>query len=127
MIRVLVVDDQVLVRAGLRAVLEGEHDIEIVGEATTGTQALLLVAGSLPDVVLLDARLRDMPATEVCRAVRTLLPAAAVGILATAADDADMRQQWLCAGARGFVLNDIARRDLAPTIRELAGGGSVPA
>ena len=127
MIRVLVVDDHVLVRAGLRAVLEGEQDIKIVAEAATGTQALLLVAGSLPDVVLLDARLRDMPVTEVCRAVRTLRPTAAVGILATAADDADMRRQWVCAGARGFVLKDIARRDLAPTIRELAGGGSVPA
>jgi DNA-binding NarL/FixJ family response regulator len=120
MIRVLVVDDQVLVRAGLRAVLQGEQDIEIVAEAATGAQALMLVAGSVPDVVLLDARLRDMPVTEACRAVRALLPAVAVGILATDADAAELRQQWLCAGARGFVLKDIARRDLAPTIRELA-------
>ena len=124
MIRVLVVDDHVLVRAGLRAVLQAERDIEVVGEAATGTQALLLAPGSLPDVVLLDARLRDMPATEVCRSLRSMLPTVAVAILATSADD-DVVRESVGAGASGFLLKDIAQRDLAPSIRELAGGASV--
>ncbi len=124
MIRVLVVDDHVLVRAGLRAVLLAEHDIEVVGEAETGTQALMLAPGSLPDVVLLDARLRDMPVTEVCRSLRAMLPTVAVAIMATSADEEVVRAA-VGAGASGLLLKDISRDELAPSIRGLAGGTSV--
>jgi DNA-binding NarL/FixJ family response regulator len=123
-IRVLIVDDHELVRAGLRALLQAEPDVEIVAEAGTGSQAIAQARGSRPDVVLLDARLPDMPGADVCRGLCEVLPDVAVAILTTFTDD-DLVRECVRAGARGYLLKEIPRLDLASSIRALAGGDSV--
>jgi two-component system response regulator DevR len=123
-IRVLIVDDHELVRAGLRSVLQAEPDLEIVGEASTGSLALAQARRLGPEVVLLDARLPDMPGPDVCRSLCEALPDIAVAILTTFTDD-ELVRQCVRAGARGYLLKEIPRLDLAASIRSLAAGESV--
>lgn len=123
-IHVLIVDDHELVRAGLRSVLHAEPDVEIVGEAATGSAALAQARRLQPEVVLLDARLPDMPGADVCRSLCEMLPGVAVAILTTFTDD-ELVRQCVRAGARGYLLKEIPRLDLAASIRSLASGESV--
>jgi two-component system, NarL family, response regulator DevR len=123
-IRVLIVDDHEMVRAGLRTLLEPELDVEIVGEAGTGSQALAQAKRTRPDVVLLDARLPDMPGPDVCRALCEALPDVVVAILTTFSDD-ELVRQCVRAGARAYLLKEIPRLDLAASVRSLAAGESV--
>jgi DNA-binding NarL/FixJ family response regulator len=123
-IRVLIVDDHELVRAGLRALLQAEPDVEIVAEAATGSQALVQGKRLQPDVVLLDARLPDMAGPDVCRGLCEALPDVAVAILTTFTDD-ELVRQCVRAGAKGYLLKEIPRLDLAASIRSLANGESV--
>jgi len=123
-VRVLIVDDHELVRAGLRAVLHAESDVEIVAEAGTGSGALAQARRFRPEVVLLDARLPDMPGPDVCRSLCEALPDVAVAILTTFTDD-ELVRQCVRAGARGYLLKEIPRLDLAASIRSLAAGESV--
>jgi two-component system, NarL family, response regulator DevR len=123
-IRVLIVDDHELVRAGLRTLLQAEPDVEIVAEAATGSQALIHGRQLRPEVVLLDARLPDMAGPDVCRGLCEALPDVAVAILTTFTDD-DLVRQCVRAGARGYLLKEIPRLDLAASIRALASGESV--
>jgi two-component system, NarL family, response regulator DevR len=123
-IRVLIVDDHELVRAGLRTLLQAEPDIEIVADAATGGQALAQARRVRPEVVLLDARLPDMPGADVCRSLCAALPEVAVAILTTFTDD-ELVRQCVRAGARGYLLKEIPRLDLASSIRALAKGESV--
>ena len=123
-IRVLIVDDHELVRAGLRSLLQPEADIEIVGEVATGSQAPVQGRRLRPDVVMLDARLPDMPGPDVCRGLCEALPDTAVAILTTFSDD-ELVRQCVRAGARGYLLKEIPRLDLAASIRALAGGESI--
>jgi two-component system response regulator DevR len=123
-IRVLIVDDHELVRVGLRTLLQAEDDVEVVGEAGTGSQALSQARRLKPDVALLDARLPDMPGADVCRDLCEALPDLAVAILTTYTDD-DVVRQCIRAGARGYLLKEIPRIDLASSIRSLATGESV--
>jgi DNA-binding NarL/FixJ family response regulator len=123
-IRVLIVDDHELVRAGLRTLLMAEPDVEIVAEVATGSQALWHAKRLRPEVVLLDARLPDMAGPDVCRALCDALPDVAVAILTTFTDD-DLVRQCVRAGARGYLLKEIPRLDLAASIRSLADGESV--
>jgi two-component system response regulator DevR len=123
-IRVLIVDDHELVRAGLRSLLMTEPDLEIVAEAATGSQALSHARRLRPEVVLLDARLPDMAGADVCRGLCEALPDVAVAILTTFTDDEQVRQ-CVRAGARGYLLKEIPRLDLAASIRALASGESV--
>jgi two-component system, NarL family, response regulator DevR len=123
-IRVLIVDDHELVRAGLRALIALESDLEIVGEAATGSQALAQARRVAPDVILLDARLPDMPGAEACRELCEASPDVAVAILTTYSDD-DLVRQCVRAGARGYLLKEIPGLDLAASIRSLAAGESV--
>jgi two-component system, NarL family, response regulator DevR len=123
-IRVLIVDDHELVRAGLRSLLQTEPDVEIVAEAATGSQALVQGKRLQPDVVLLDARLPDMAGPDVCRGLCEALPDVAVAILTTFTDD-ELVRQCVRAGAKGYLLKEIPRLDLAASIRSLASGESV--
>ncbi len=123
-IRVLIVDDHELVRAGLRALLEAEPDLEVVGDASTGSHALALAQRLRPQVVLLDARLPDMSGPEVCRALYAAVPEIVVAMLTTFTDDELVRQS-IRAGAVGYLLKEIPRMDLATGIRALATGESV--
>jgi two-component system response regulator DevR len=112
------------VRAGLRTLLQGELDLDIVGEAGTGSQALTQSQRLRPQVILLDARLPDMSGPDVCRELCAALPEVAVGILTTFSDD-ELVRECVRAGARGYMLKEIAGLDLAASIRALADGESV--
>ncbi|SEL20567.1 response regulator [Nonomuraea pusilla] len=120
-IRVLLVDDDALVRAGLSMILGGTGDIEIVGEAGDGAQVPPLVAARRPDVVLMDIR---MPGVDGLTATETLRAAPSppeVVVLTTFHADAQVLRA-LRAGAAGFLLKDIAPADLVDAIRRVAAG-----
>ncbi len=119
MIRVLLVDDHRLIRAGLRALCESESDIEVVGEASDGREAVQLAASTAPDVVLMDLR---MPKQDGIRTTRTILgarPSIRVLVLTTFDDD-DHLYPALEAGACGFLVKDAAPAELLDSIRRAA-------
>ena len=124
MIRVVVVEDQLLVRRGIRTLLELLPDIEIAGEAADGDAALTVVAETRPDVVLLDLRMPGRDGIGVLEELRRrgqLLPT----IILTTFDDDDAVLQAIRAGARGFLLKDVSLERLAEGIRAVARGESV--
>lgn len=123
-IRVLIVDDHELVRAGLRTILAADPAIDVVAEAATGAQALALAREHRPQVVLLDAHLPDIGGAEVCRQLHADLPDVAVAMLTTFSDD-DLVRRCVGAGANGYLLKDIERLDLGRNIRALARGEAV--
>lgn len=123
-VRVLLVDDHELVRAGLRSMLVGDCGISVVGDAGTGASAIAQARSLDPDVVLLDARLPDMPGDEVCRQLLAHSPGVAVVILTTFAED-DLVRRCVRAGARGYLLKDIARLDLGRNLRAVMRGEAV--
>ena len=121
-IRVLIADDQTLVRNGLRMILEVEPDIELVGEATDGIEAVQLGRDAEPDVVLMDIR---MPAMDGLEATRQLLggrPTTTRVLILTTFDADEYVYQALQAGASGFVLKDIPPEQLVDAIRTVAKG-----
>jgi two-component system, NarL family, response regulator DevR len=123
-IRVMVVDDHEVVRAGLRTLLQAEPDIQVVAEAATGSQALIQASRIRPQIVLLDARLPDMAGADVCRNLYEALPDVVVAILTTFSDE-ELVRACVRAGARGYLLKEIPSLDLAANIRSLANGESV--
>nr|WP_276514828.1 response regulator transcription factor [Nocardia transvalensis] len=117
----MLVDDQQLVRAGLRMLCENADDLEVVGEAATGTEAVRLAAHTRPDVVLMDLR---MPGMDGIRATATILadrPATRVLALTTFDDD-DHLYPALAAGACGFLVKDASPTELLDGIRRAASG-----
>ena len=123
MIRVLLVDDQDLVRAGLRGVLREQFGFEIVGECADGTEVLAAVAACEPDIVLMDVRrplLDGVAATRRLRAGRPSLPVLAL----TTFDDDEALAGMLRAGAAGFVLKEIPGEELHRAVRIVAEGGA---
>ena len=123
-IRVLIVDDHELVRAGLRALLAPDPGIDVVAEAATGSEAIALARERRPDVVLLDARLPDLDGAQVCRRLRAELPGVAVSMLTTFSDD-DLVRECVRAGAQGYLLKEIEHLDLGRSLRALARGEGV--
>lgn len=121
MIKVVVVDDQALLRAGLRALLEAEDDIVVVGEAADGAAAVDVVLAAHPDVVLMDIR---MPRLDGIEATRRLLAAGSrARILVLTTFDADEYVvEALRTGAAGFLLKDGPPERLAPAVRTVAAG-----
>jgi DNA-binding NarL/FixJ family response regulator len=122
-IRVLLVDDQSLVRAGFRVLLETAGDIEVVGEAATGEQAIALAASTRPEVVLMDIRMPVMDGLEATRRIVSdpKLHDIRVLILTTFETD-EYVFQALRSGASGFVVKDILPPDLLSAIRVVASG-----
>jgi DNA-binding NarL/FixJ family response regulator len=120
-IRVVVADDQELVRTGLRMVLEVEDDIELVGEARDGAEAVQLVRELDPDVVLMDIRMPDVDGLEATRRILHDGAGPRVVIL-TPVDLDEYVYQALQAGASGFVLKDIPPEQLVAAIRAVAAG-----
>ncbi|MGV9680195.1 response regulator [Nocardia sp. NPDC003482] len=120
-IRVLLVDDQRLVRAGLRMLCSNAADLEVVGEAASGAEAVRLAERTRPDVVLMDLR---MPGMDGIRATATILAARpATRVLAlTTFDDDDHLYPALAAGACGFLVKDASPTDLLDGIRRAARG-----
>jgi DNA-binding NarL/FixJ family response regulator len=123
-VRVLIVDDHLVVRVGLRALLEVTAQIVVAGETGSGREALSLVASERPDVVLLDLRLPDIGGIEVCRRIKDETPSPAVLFLTSYADDRTILAA-MEAGADGYLLKDATGPDLAPLILTAAAGGSV--
>ena len=122
-IRILLVDDQRLMREGLRILLEMEPDLEIAGEATNGQEALDTYAAIEPDVVLMDVRMPGMDGVEATWRLRERWPSARVVILTTFDDD-EYVFEGLRAGARGYLLKDVSGHDLAEAVRTVAAGGA---
>ena len=124
LIRVLLVDDQKLMREGLRVLLEMEPDLEVVGEAEDGQAALAAYAEHQPDVVLMDIRMPGMDGVEATRRLRERWPDARVIILTTFDDD-EYVFEGLRAGALGYLLKDVSGHELAEAVRTVAGGGAL--
>jgi DNA-binding NarL/FixJ family response regulator len=120
-IRVLLADDQTLVRDGFRMILEAQDDLEIVGEAADGEHAVSLAAEHRPDLVLMDIRMPRMDGIAATRAITTSRPQTRVLVLTTFDLD-DYVYDALLAGASGFMLKDVGRNDLVTAVRVVAGG-----
>jgi len=120
-IRILIADDHLIVRDGLRLILETNADFELVGEAADGAQAVELACALAPDVVLMDLRMPRMDGLEAIAALRRQCPAVAVVILTTYNED-DLMRRGLQAGARGYLLKDTDRRTLFDTLYAAARG-----
>ena len=123
-IRVFLLDDHELVRRGVRELLEGEGDIEVVGEASTAAEALARVPAVRPRVAVLDVRLPDGSGVEVCRELRSQFPELACLMLTSFSDDEALLGAVM-AGASGYVLKDIRGGDLVGAVRTVAAGGSL--
>lgn len=123
-IRVLLVDDQRLMRDGLRTLLELEDDLVVVGEAASGEAAVNAFAGLQPDVVLMDVRMPGVDGVEATRRIRAHWPDARVIILTTFDDD-EYVFEGLRAGAQGYLLKAIAGAELAGAIRIVMAGGAL--
>ncbi|MEV0443251.1 response regulator transcription factor [Streptomyces spectabilis] len=123
-IRVFLLDDHEVVRRGLRDLLEGEPDIEVVGDAGTGAQALVRGPALRPDVAVLDVRLPDGDGIRVCRELRSLMPDLAC-LMLTSFDDEDALLDAIMAGAAGYVLKQIKGSDLVTAVRTVASGQSL--
>ena len=124
MIRVMLVDDQNLVRKGVRSLLELSPEIEVVAEASDGVEALRLIPAAAPDVMLLDMRMPEMSGLDVLRTLSqagTLPPT----IILTTFDDDELVLAGIQAGARGYLLKDVALDELVRAIRTVAEGGSI--
>lgn len=126
MISVILVDDQDLVRAGLRLLLERDPDIEVVGEAENGRNGVRLAQRTRPDVVLMDIR---MPGVDGLEATRTIvqdstLKATRVVVLTTFDEDEDI-QAAIRAGAAGYLLKDISPDELRRAVHVVAGGDAL--
>jgi DNA-binding NarL/FixJ family response regulator len=123
-IKVAIADDHSLVRQGLRRYLDTAPDLEVVGEAATGEEALGLVEKASPDIVLLDIRMPEMDGLEAARRIRERFPQVGV-IMLTAYDDRQFVVEAVRAGARGYVLKARDAEHLIQTVRLVAGGNMV--
>ncbi len=119
--RIVIVDDHMIVRRGLRSLLEDEADFVVVGETGDGETALWLIPQLRPDLALIDIRLSDMTGVELCRALRRYdLPTRLV--ILTAFLDRDLLHQALNAGANGYLLKDAENVDLVRNLRLVLAG-----
>ena len=124
-VRVLLVDDHPIVRAGVRSLIDRRDDIAVVGEAASGEEAIALARHLQPDVVLCDLRLGDgLDGVQTTRQLRAEHPAPAVIILTTFDRDAEILGA-IEAGAAGYLLKDVAPDEIVQAIRRAASGGLV--
>jgi DNA-binding NarL/FixJ family response regulator len=124
MIKVLIADDQTLVRQGIRTLLEMDPGIAVVGEATDGAETVEAVLANAVDVLLLDIRMPRQDGIAVLRTLsaRNALPPT---LILTTFDDSDVVLDGIRAGARGFLLKDVSYQQLLASIRAVAGGATV--
>ncbi|HLK44169.1 MAG TPA: response regulator transcription factor [Thermoleophilia bacterium] len=121
MIRVLIVDDHAVVRAGIRLLLDAESDLEPVGEAGDANEAVAQAAALTPDVVLLDVTMPGQSGVDAIPAVLAAAPGARV-LMLSMHDDPAYARSALSAGASGYMLKEAAYVDLVAAIRQVAGG-----
>ena len=120
-IRVLVVDDHPLMREGIAAVIAGQSDLVLAGEASDGREAVEAYEALGPDVVLMDLRMPGMDGIEAIAAIRARWPQARIIVLTTYRGDVQVVRA-LSAGASGYLLKSLLRRELLDTIRDVHGG-----
>ncbi|WP_030486482.1 response regulator [Micromonospora chokoriensis] len=120
-IRMVLADDQTLVRAGFRGLLDHSDDLEVVGEASNGAQAIDMVAATRPDIVLMDVRMPVLDGVKATAAIVERFPAVRVIVLTTFELD-EYVFEALRAGASGFLLKDIEPDELRQAVRVVAGG-----
>ncbi len=123
-IRALIVDDHALFRRGLEMVLESEPDIELVGQASDGEEAIQRAGESLPDVVLMDVRMPRSSGIEACRALKNVAPSTKI-VMLTISDEEDDLFDAIRAGASGYLLKDIPLDEVADAVRAVHGGQSL--
>jgi DNA-binding NarL/FixJ family response regulator len=125
-IRVVLVDDQVLVRAGLRALLDNEHDIEVVGEGGDGTEAVRLAREMVPEVMLMDIRMPGVDGLEATKAIAAEPRLADVRIVILTTFDLDEYVfEGLRSGASGFLVKDTEPAELVRAVRAVAAGDAL--
>jgi DNA-binding NarL/FixJ family response regulator len=120
-IRILTVDDHQLLREGIAAVLESQEDMTVVGEASSGREAIESFRRLRPDVTLMDLRMPDMNGIEAIAGIRAEFPNARIVVLTTYAGDAQAAAA-LRAGASGYLLKNLVRKELIETIRTVHSG-----
>lgn len=120
-LRVMICDDHEMVREGLRTLLVEESDLEVVGEATNGLEALAMVQELQPDVLLMDAKMPEMDGIQATKAIRERAPKVHIVILTTFLEGKQVREA-IQAGAEGYLLKDIQKADLVRAIRNAAEG-----
>ena len=123
-IRVLVADDHVLFRRGLQMVLQAEGDMEVVGEAGDGIEALRRAEELLPDVVLMDVRMPKQTGIEACLAIKEAVPSTRIVMLTISDEESDLFEA-VRAGANGYLLKDIPGDEIAAGIRAVHTGHSL--
>ena len=119
----LIVDDHALFRRGLQMVLDGESDIEVVGEAADGHQALERAQELMPDVVLMDVRMPRRSGIEATREIRDALPHVRVLMLTVSDEEADLYEA-IKAGASGYLLKEVSTDEVPEAIRSVVAGQS---
>ncbi|WP_217179497.1 response regulator transcription factor [Streptomyces sp. AC495_CC817] len=122
MIRVLLVDDHAMLRAGFRTILDSQPDITVVGEAATGAEAVAQASALLPDVITMDVQMPDMDGIEATRRIIADPAVGAAIAIVTTFDRDDYLYQALDAGAAGFLLKNAGPEDLITAVRALAAG-----
>jgi len=123
-IRVILADDQPLIRAGLRMLIEQTPDIDVAGEAGSGTQAVRLARDTSPDVVVMDIRMPGMDGIEATQMITSGDTSTRV-LMLTTFDDDDYVYGALRAGASGFLVKDMALEDILTAIRAVAAGDAI--
>ncbi|MGI9060847.1 MAG: response regulator [Ktedonobacteraceae bacterium] len=123
-IRLMIVDDHEVVRLGMRAAFELEPDINVVGEASNGAEALAKIAVLAPQLILMDIRMEKMGGIEACREIKSRYPEVQVLMITSYSDD-DAVLASLLAGASGYLLKNVSRAELLRSIRLVASGQSL--
>ena len=123
-IRLLIVDDHEVVRLGLRAAFELEPDINVVGEASDGAEALVKMSVLAPQLILMDVRMERMSGIEACREIKSLYPDVSI-LMITSYTDNEAVFASLLAGASGYLLKNLSRAELLRSIRLVASGQSL--
>ena len=121
--RLIIADDEALIREGIQAMLESEPDLEVVGEATNGREALELCREVCPDLVLMDVRMPVMDGLEATRKIKRECPETSV-LMVTTYESSDYLFEAIKAGAAGYVLKNVTKPRLSDAIRRTLGGES---
>ncbi len=125
MIRVLLVDDHAVMRAGFRMILHSADDIEVIGEAATGVEAVAAARDLAPDVICMDVQMPDMDGLEATRRIVADAGISASVVIVTTFDRDDYLFQALAAGASGFLLKNAGPEDLIAAVRVAAAGDAL--
>jgi two-component system NarL family response regulator len=123
-IKVLIVDDHALFRRGLQMVLENETDIDVIGEASDGAEAIEQAERTLPDVVLMDVRMPRRTGIEATRAIKDSLPSAKILMLTISDEEGDLYEA-IKAGASGYLLKEISIEEVSDAVRAVHAGQSL--